>query len=164
MAFIRQHRSDWLNAMTSTLWDDFRSGACQLFVWEAFVSGSEKAYPPSHSGDAALAISAFLQVSSNMAPAPHTQTPQSRRWHWRPASAPGHEKTQAGRPSVVPNQRGRCLNARCRVSASRDGCSSVVGFSQRTGSLSLGVPPAPVSLIDFGVVGPKRAKRTASLK
>jgi hypothetical protein len=32
MAFIRQHRSDWLNAMTSTLWDDFRSGACQLFV------------------------------------------------------------------------------------------------------------------------------------
>jgi hypothetical protein len=65
MAFIRQHRSDWLNAMTSTLWDDFRSGACQLFVWEAFVSGSEKAYPPSHSGDAALAISAFLQVSSN---------------------------------------------------------------------------------------------------
>jgi hypothetical protein len=65
MAFIRQHRSDWLNAMTSTLWDGFRSGACQLFVWEAFISGSEKAYPPSHSGNAALAISAFLQVSSN---------------------------------------------------------------------------------------------------
>ena len=29
------------------------------------LSGSEKAYPPSHSGDAVLAISAFRQVSSN---------------------------------------------------------------------------------------------------
>jgi hypothetical protein len=52
------------NATASTRWDDFRGGACQLFVWEAFVSGSEKAYPPSHSGDAALAIAAFRQVSS----------------------------------------------------------------------------------------------------
>lgn len=53
------------DATASTRWDDFRAGACQLFVWEAFVSGSEKAYPPSHSGDAALAIAAFRQVSSN---------------------------------------------------------------------------------------------------
>ncbi len=53
------------NATASTRWDDFRTGACPLFVWEAFVSGSEKAYPPSHSGDAALAIAAFRQESSN---------------------------------------------------------------------------------------------------
>jgi hypothetical protein len=49
----------------STRWDEFRRGNCQLFVWEAFVSGSEKAYPASHSGDAALAIAAFRQVSSD---------------------------------------------------------------------------------------------------
>lgn len=52
------------NATASTRWADFRGGACPLFVWEAFVSGSEKAYPPSHGGDAALAIAAFRQVSS----------------------------------------------------------------------------------------------------
>lgn len=50
----------------STRWNDFRASVCQLFVWEAFVSGSEKAYPPSHSGDAALAIAAFRQVSANI--------------------------------------------------------------------------------------------------
>lgn len=53
------------SADASTRWIDFRTGACRLFVWEAFVSGSEKAYPPSHAGDAALAISAFQQVSSS---------------------------------------------------------------------------------------------------
>jgi hypothetical protein len=53
------------NATASTRWHEFSAGNCQLFVWEAFVSGSEKAYPPSHSGDAALAIAAFRQVSSN---------------------------------------------------------------------------------------------------
>jgi hypothetical protein len=53
------------NVIASTRWDDFFAGTCQLFVWEAFVSGSEKAYPPSHAGDAALAIAAFRQVSSN---------------------------------------------------------------------------------------------------
>ena len=51
------------DANASTRWSDFRCGACQLFVWEAFVSGSEKAYPLSHLGDAALAIAAFQQVS-----------------------------------------------------------------------------------------------------
>lgn len=50
------------NATASTRWSDFRIGSCQLFVWEAFVSGSEKAFPLSHSGDAALAIAAFQQV------------------------------------------------------------------------------------------------------
>lgn len=50
------------NASASTRWNDFRAGTCHLFVWEAFVSGSEKAYPPSHAGDAALSIAAFQQV------------------------------------------------------------------------------------------------------
>lgn len=53
------------DANASTRWSDFRAGDCMLFVWEAFVSGSEKAYPPSHAGDAALAIAAFQQVCSN---------------------------------------------------------------------------------------------------
>jgi hypothetical protein len=50
----------------STRWSDFREDTFNLFVWEAFVSGSEKAYPPSHSGDAALAIAAFRQVKSSV--------------------------------------------------------------------------------------------------
>ena len=52
------------NVTASSRWDDFVNNACDLFVWEAFVSGSEKAYPPSHAGDSALAIAAFRQVSS----------------------------------------------------------------------------------------------------
>lgn len=38
---------------------EFRSGGHELLVWEAFVSGSEKAKPPSHVGDARLAVMAF---------------------------------------------------------------------------------------------------------
>lgn len=49
-------------ATATTRWNDFHRGDYQLFVWEAFVSGSEKADPPSHAGDAALAINAFRQV------------------------------------------------------------------------------------------------------
>lgn len=49
-------------ATATTRWDDFRQGNYQLFVWEAFVSGSEKADPPCHAGDARLAIAAFRQV------------------------------------------------------------------------------------------------------
>lgn len=49
---------------TSTRWSDFLAKQCDLFVWEAFVSGSEKAVPPSHAGDAALAIRAFMEVMS----------------------------------------------------------------------------------------------------
>lgn len=37
----------------------FRSGKTEVLVWEAFVSGSEKAKPPSHVGDARLAVEAF---------------------------------------------------------------------------------------------------------
>lgn len=62
---LREIKNSVPNATASTRWADFRAGTCQLFVWEAFVSGSEKAYPPSHSGDAALAIAAFQQVRSN---------------------------------------------------------------------------------------------------
>lgn len=62
---LREIKSLAPNSTASTRWGDFRGGSCQLFVWEAFVSGSEKAYPASHSGDAALAIAAFRQVSSS---------------------------------------------------------------------------------------------------
>lgn len=37
----------------------FRSGSAEMLIWEAFVSGSEKAEPPSHVGDARLAVIAF---------------------------------------------------------------------------------------------------------
>ena len=37
----------------------FRSGDADMLVWEAFVSGSEKAKPPCHVGDAKLAMEAF---------------------------------------------------------------------------------------------------------
>lgn len=46
-------------AVGSTRWKDFQNKKCSLFLWEAFVTGSEKAYPPSHAGDAALAIKGF---------------------------------------------------------------------------------------------------------
>lgn len=59
---LREIKSLFPDANASTRWGDFRAGKCRLFVWEAFVSGSEKAYPPSHAGDAALAIAAFQQV------------------------------------------------------------------------------------------------------
>ena len=42
--------------------DEFRSGAAEMLVWEAFVSGTEKAKPPSHVGDAKLAVTAFTEA------------------------------------------------------------------------------------------------------
>ena len=62
---LREIKTFAPNASATTRWDDFRKGLGILFVWEAFVSGSEKAYPPSHAGDAALAIAAFQHVISN---------------------------------------------------------------------------------------------------
>ena len=62
---LREIKSLAPNAIASTRWDDFVGGVCKLLVWEAFVSGSEKAYPASHAGDAALAIAAFRQVRSS---------------------------------------------------------------------------------------------------
>jgi len=52
------------NVSATTRWSDFKNGKHKLFVWEAFVTGSEKAFPPSHVGDARLAISAFQQEYS----------------------------------------------------------------------------------------------------
>jgi hypothetical protein len=50
---LREIKSLLPDSTASTRWGDFRAGKRRLFVWEAFVSGSEKAYPPSHAGDAA---------------------------------------------------------------------------------------------------------------
>lgn len=43
----------------------FRSGVAEMLVWEAFVSGTEKAVPPSHVGDAKLAVLAFEAAMQN---------------------------------------------------------------------------------------------------
>lgn len=46
--------------LVTTSWDAFRkSPGPSLLVWEGFVSGSEKASPPSHAQDAVLAMEAF---------------------------------------------------------------------------------------------------------
>lgn len=56
-------RELYRDAEATTKWDDFLNGEIPLFVWEAFVSGSEKANPPSHEGDAKLAIAAFRETA-----------------------------------------------------------------------------------------------------
>jgi hypothetical protein len=51
--------------LVTTSWDDFRkSPGPSLLLWEAFVSGSEKASPPSHAEDAVLAMEAFREAVS----------------------------------------------------------------------------------------------------
>jgi len=55
------------NASATTRWSDFQRGGDELFVWEVFVSGSEKAFPASHAGDAALAIAAFQIMAAQTA-------------------------------------------------------------------------------------------------
>jgi hypothetical protein len=52
----------------TTRWDDFASGKAHLLIWEAFVSGREKAQPPSHHGDALLAVTAFEHAVREGAP------------------------------------------------------------------------------------------------
>lgn len=44
-------------------WADFRSGAAELFLWEAFVSGAAKG--GSHIEDAEIAVNAFLRDLPN---------------------------------------------------------------------------------------------------
>lgn len=56
---LRQIKKLNANTIATTSWEVFRNGDTNLFVWEAFVSGSEKAVPDSHVGDAILAIQAF---------------------------------------------------------------------------------------------------------
>lgn len=56
---LRRLRELESEATATTSWSAFQNGAAGLFVWEAFVSGSEKAMPASHSDDARLAIRAF---------------------------------------------------------------------------------------------------------
>ena len=52
----------------TTSWTQFQGSDPDLFVWEAFVSGSEKAVPASHVGDARLAIDAFVSILRETAP------------------------------------------------------------------------------------------------
>ena len=73
---LRRVRQLYPAARGTTRWDDFRRGDVPLLVWEAFVSGSEKAVPPSHAGDAALALEAFRQALAR--PDNPTRMPQSQ--------------------------------------------------------------------------------------
>ena len=41
-------------------WQTFRDAGCGLHIWEAKVSGHAKAMPPSHSGDARVAVERFI--------------------------------------------------------------------------------------------------------
>jgi hypothetical protein len=54
---LRRVREFTPEATATTAWSAFSNAAVGLFVWEAFVSGSEKA--DSHVGDAMLAMRAF---------------------------------------------------------------------------------------------------------
>lgn len=51
-------------ATATTDWHAFQRHEAMLLVWEAFVSGSEKAYPPSDLGDAKLAVEAFKSATA----------------------------------------------------------------------------------------------------
>lgn len=60
---LREIKRRCPDGTATTRWTEFLDRpASLLFVWEAFVSGSEKAFPSSHAGDAALAIEAFQRV------------------------------------------------------------------------------------------------------
>lgn len=56
---LREIQSRASGARGTTRWEDFRLGRASVLLWEAFVSGKEKAKPPSHHGDALLALQAF---------------------------------------------------------------------------------------------------------
>lgn len=46
----------------SISFNEFRLGTAEMLVWEAFVSGSEKAVPSSHAGDARLVMETGCRV------------------------------------------------------------------------------------------------------
>lgn len=64
---LRQIRKEAACALATTDWEEFQRGGAKLLVWEAFVSGSEKAVirgsgmnrSEGHAADARLAIEAF---------------------------------------------------------------------------------------------------------
>jgi len=65
------------NTTATTSWEVFQAENTDLFLWEAFVSGSEKAVPASHVGDAILAIQAFQthRLAGDMPSASRIQEP-----------------------------------------------------------------------------------------
>lgn len=58
---LRQVHAQQPDAKATTRWQEFRDGKAKIYVWEAFVSGSEKASPKSDHGDALLALDSFEQ-------------------------------------------------------------------------------------------------------
>lgn len=56
---LREIKTACPDASATTDWHSFVRRETKLLVWEAFVSGSEKACPPSHEGDARLAMESF---------------------------------------------------------------------------------------------------------
>ena len=74
---LRQIKRDFPDASATTVWEEFRCGSANLFVWEAFVSGSEKAFPADHAGDARLAIDAFINGGRDVAPETRIKCPEA---------------------------------------------------------------------------------------
>jgi len=66
---LNEVKNQRISTQATTSWTQFRTGEAELLIWEAFVSGSEKASPPSHTGDAKLAIDAFLALQHEECPA-----------------------------------------------------------------------------------------------
>lgn len=64
---LREVRSGFPAVRATTRWAEFLAGTCQLFLWEAFVSGSEKG--ERHHEDAVLALRAFEMSLDRMATA-----------------------------------------------------------------------------------------------
>jgi hypothetical protein len=56
---LRQIKYTRPETRATTNWHSFSRREADLLIWEAFVSGSEKANPPSHEGDARLAMESF---------------------------------------------------------------------------------------------------------
>lgn len=56
---LRQIKNACPDMSATTNWHSFARREAGLLIWEAFVSGSEKASPPSHEGDARLAMESF---------------------------------------------------------------------------------------------------------
>lgn len=56
---LRRIKQEHPDVTVTTRWDDFRAGQAHIFLWEAFVSGKEKAASGDHHDDALLALDAF---------------------------------------------------------------------------------------------------------
>ncbi len=64
---LREVHERFPGVRASTRWDELEDGTCELFIWEAFVSGSEKGL--NHHEDAQLALEAFEKNQDRMSKA-----------------------------------------------------------------------------------------------